>query len=166
MNMKATAMRKALVLLLSVLLVTCALSLSAAAAETYTLDLEITFFDDIGEEGFLNIKEEIPSGQPIVVDDLIAKYPAAANILKDFIRVDDKTLGMPADGLMPAEDVKLELYYEMRPFTVTWIADGQTVATEKVAYGATPVFKPTPASLGECLPSPLPTRPPVRSRTD
>ena len=150
MNMKAIGVRKALILVLSVLLITCAFAFTAAAEdETYALNLQINVYDETGEEGTIGIKAYLAPGDTIDVDTLIAKYPALS-FLSDYVPVTDKTVGMPADGLMPAEDLTLEVYYEARPFTVTWIVDGETVATEKVAYGATPVFKgETPAKAAD-----------------
>ena len=132
----------ALLLMLSILVMTCALSLGVAAADgdTYTLKLTAILYDENGEEWPVGIQTELAEGEAIDTDALFAQLIAHYPHLAGTVLSEDGFDGLPADGKMPAQDLTISATYEVRPFTITWIVDG--VATEqKVAYGKMPAFE-------------------------
>ena len=131
----------ALLLTLTVLALTCTMTLGIAAAngDTYTLKLAATLYDENGEEWPVGIQTELSEGDTIDTDALFAQLVTHYPHLAGTTLSDEGFIGLPADGKMPAQDLTLSATYEVRPFTVTWIVDG--AATEqKVAYGKVPAF--------------------------
>jgi hypothetical protein len=125
-------------LLVSVLFLTCVMTLGVAAAnDTYSLKLEITLYDEVGDEWIQTVYAELPEGEAIDPDALIAQYPDLSELLADAFLTDEGYTGIPDDGKMPASDLTLTATYEYRPYTVTWMIDGVAVP-QKMAYGKLP----------------------------
>ena len=137
-----SAVWTAILVALSILVLTCTMTLGIAAADgdTYTLKLNVTLYDENGDEWPVGLQTELAAGETIDTDNLyfqlVSHYPHLAGTSLSA----DGFVGLPADGKMPAQDLTLTATYEVRPYTVTWIVDG--VATEqKVAYNKIPVFE-------------------------
>ena len=109
--MKATVIRRTFLVLFAAFLLTCAMVFTASAEETYVLDLNITMYDDQGEQGNVGIKAYLAPGTPIVLADLIDKYPTVAEALDHYVLDADTVVGLPADGLMPARNVTVNATY-------------------------------------------------------
>ena len=126
-----SAVWTAILVALSILVLTCTMTLGIAAAEgdTYTLKLNATLYDENGEEWPVGLQTELAAGETIDTDALYARlvshYPHRAGTALST----DGFVGLPADGKMPANDLTVTATYEVRPYTVTWIVDG--VATEQ-----------------------------------
>ena len=89
----------ALLLMLSILVMTCALSLGVAAADgdTYTLKLTATLYDENGEEWPVGIQTELAEGEAIDTDALFAQLIAHYPHLAGTVLSDEGFDGLPAD---------------------------------------------------------------------
>ena len=133
----------AVLLAVTVLILTCTMVLGVAAegtGETYTLKLEATLYDEVGDEWPVGIQTELAAGETIDVDALTAALISRYPHLTDSVLSDEGIADLPADGKMPAADLNLSATFEIRPFTVTWIVDGVEIV-DSVAYGKVPAFK-------------------------
>ncbi|MBP3667710.1 MAG: hypothetical protein J6K29_11765, partial [Clostridia bacterium] len=129
----------ALLMLVSVLLLSGLMVLGAAAEETYSLRLDMNLYDEEGGTWPVSIQVPVAEGETIDPDALIAQYPHVSEMLAGSFLTDEGYVGMPEDGKMPAGNLTLTATYELRPYTVTWMVDG--VAHEQpYAYDRMPVF--------------------------
>lgn len=137
MNMKAIGLRRILLVLFAVLLLTCTMAITVAAEETYVLDLNIAMRDDLGDAGDAGVKAYLAPGTPIVLEDLVAKYPALAETLEGYVLDADMVVGLPADGLMPARNLTVSATYtEIKDkYTVTFKYGHNTVLPTIVEHG-------------------------------
>ena len=137
MNRKTIGIRKVLLSFFAVILLTCAMAMTAAAEETYVLDLNITMCDDRGEELDAGIKAYLAPGTPIILEELIAEYPALAETLDGYVLDADTVVGFPADGRMPARNLTIAATYtEIKDkYTVTFKYGHNTVLPTVVEHG-------------------------------
>ena len=128
-NMKKRAIRSAILLTVSILLLTCMMVVGIFADDPVKHSLEIHFIltDAEGNPGFAVIRVELAEGEEIDLDAIIADHPTIAEMLEDLVPGDAGVAGLPADGKMPAGGLVLNTEYAEGPFTITWMVDGVAV---------------------------------------
>ncbi len=137
---RSTALTALLLVMVLILTCTAVMGVAAADGDTYTLKLEATLYDEVGDEWPVGIQTELTEGEIIDTDALVATLVARYPYLADSALSAEGFIGLPADGKMPASDLTLSATFEIRPYTVTWIVDGVSIE-QKVAYGKIPVFQ-------------------------
>ena len=136
----------ALLITLTILVLACTMTLGIAAADgdTYTLKLAATLYDEYGDEWPVGIQVELAEGDTIDTDALYAELVARYPHMEGTALSTEGYANLPADGKMPAQDLTLTATYEIRPYTITWIVESETIQ-QKVAYNKVPVFDGIPA---------------------
>ena len=140
-NMKKRALRSAVLLTVSILLLTCMMVVGIFAEDPvkYRLEIRFNLTDADGNQGLAMIRVEMAEGEEIDLDAIIADHPTVAGLLAGLEPDGAGVTGIPEDGKMPAGNLSLTAEYAAKPFTVTWIVDGVTV-TDTVKYGGVPAY--------------------------